>query len=177
VVGYSRAVRVGDVVHVAGTAAVAPGGGIAHPGDPYRQTLRCLELVTDALRVLGSGPEQVVRTRLFVKRREDWREVGRAHGEYFGAVRPVTSMIFAELIDPEMLVEVEAEALVRFAPASRMWQSLHGSNREEGEEWVSVPGCWSPPCCCCLAGQRPHRSRGTRPGWSRRGRGRASAYS
>ena len=116
VVGYSRAVRVGDVVHVAGTAAVAPGGGIAHSGDPYRQTMRCLELVTDALRVLGSGPEQVVRTRLFVKRREDWREVGRAHGEYFGAVRPVTSMIFAELIDPEMLVEIEAEAVVRFAP-------------------------------------------------------------
>ena len=116
VVGYSRAVRVGDVVHVAGTAAVAPDGGIAHPGDPYRQTLHCLEIVADALRRLGSGPEQVVRTRLFVKRREDWREVGRAHGEYFGTAKPVTSMVFVELIDPEMLVEIEAEAVVRFSP-------------------------------------------------------------
>jgi enamine deaminase RidA (YjgF/YER057c/UK114 family) len=116
VVGYSRAVRVGDVVHVAGTAAVAPDGGIVHPGDPYRQTLRCLEIVADALRRLGSGPEQVVRTRLFVKRREDWREVGRAHGEYFGTAKPVTSMVFVELIDPEMLVEIEAEAVVRFSP-------------------------------------------------------------
>lgn len=116
VVGYSRAVRVGNAVHVAGTAAVAPGGGIAHPGDPYRQTLRCLEIVTDALRQLGAGPEHVVRTRMFVKRREDWQEVGRAHGEYFGDIGPVTSMIFAELIDPEMLVEIEAEAVVRHAP-------------------------------------------------------------
>lgn len=116
VVGYSRAVRVGNVVHVAGTAAVAADGSIAYPGDPYRQTLHCLEIVAEALRRLGSGPEQVVRTRMFVKRREDWREVGRAHGEYFGGARPATSMIFAELIDPEMLVEIEAEAVVRFAP-------------------------------------------------------------
>lgn len=116
VVGYSRAVRVGNVVHVAGTAAVAPDGTVAHPGDPYRQALRCLELITDALRRVGAAPEQVVRTRLFVKRRADWQEVGRAHGEYFGEARPVTSMIFAELIDPEMLVEIEAEALVRFPP-------------------------------------------------------------
>jgi enamine deaminase RidA (YjgF/YER057c/UK114 family) len=116
-VGYSRAVRVGDVVHVAGTASLAADGSIAHPGDAYRQALRCLELVADALRRLGSAPEQVVRTRMFVKRREDWEAVGRAHGEYFGEVRPVTSMIFAELIDPELLVEIEAEAVVRFAPS------------------------------------------------------------
>jgi enamine deaminase RidA (YjgF/YER057c/UK114 family) len=101
---------------VAGTAALTPEGAVAHPGDAYRQALRCLELVTDALRRLGASPEQVVRTRMFVKRREDWEAVGRAHGEYFGEVRPVTSMIFAELIDPELLVEIEAEAVVRHPP-------------------------------------------------------------
>ncbi|NJD09418.1 MAG: RidA family protein [Gemmatimonadetes bacterium] len=116
VVGYSRAVRVGQVVHVAGTAALEPDGRIAHPGDAYGQTRRCLELIAEALGRLGATPEQIVRTRLFVKRRADWRDVGRAHGEYFGATRPVTSMIFAELIDPELLVEIEAEAVIRFAP-------------------------------------------------------------
>jgi len=127
VVGYSRALRVGDVVHVAGTAAVAPEGGIAYPGDPYRQALRCLEIVADALRQLGSGPEHVVRTRMFVKRREDWQAVGRAHGEHFGAVKPVTSMVFAELIDPEMLVEIEAEAVVRYAPGFSDVRPVHTS--------------------------------------------------
>ena len=116
VVGYSRALRVGDVVYVAGTAALAPDGSIAYPGDPYRQTLRCLEIIADALGRLGSCPAQVVRTRLFVKHREHWQGVGRAHGEYFGSSKPVTSMIFAELMDHDMLVEVEAEALVRFTP-------------------------------------------------------------
>ncbi len=111
-VGYSRAVRVGDVVAVAGTASVMPDGADP-PADPYAQARRCLEIVGASLAELGARPEHVVRTRVYLTRAEDWPEVGRAHGEVFGEVRPASSMVVvAALLDPRWLVEIEAEALL-----------------------------------------------------------------
>ena len=111
-VGYSRAVRVGGVISVSGTAAVAPDGRIAHPGDAYRQTRRCLEIIEEALAELGAGMEHVVRTRLYVRDPSLWKDVGRAHGEVFRDIRPATTMVMTGFIDPGMLVEVEADAIV-----------------------------------------------------------------
>lgn len=111
-VGYSRAVRVGDHVYVAGTAPVAEDGSIAYPGDPYRQAQRCLEIIVAALHEAGARPEHVVRTRMFVRDHAYWQEVGRAHGEVFAAVRPATTMVFTGFIDPEILVEIEADAVI-----------------------------------------------------------------
>lgn len=111
-VGYSRAVRAGNLIHVSGTAAVGEDGRILHPGDPYLQTIRCLEIISDALAQLGAELRHVVRTRMFVREREHWREVGRAHGEFFGEIRPATSMLFTGFIDEDMLVEIEAEAVL-----------------------------------------------------------------
>jgi enamine deaminase RidA (YjgF/YER057c/UK114 family) len=111
-VGYSRAVRAGNTVHVAGTAAVDDTGRIVAVGDAYAQAKRCLEIVVAALRELGAAPEQVVRTRMYVRNPEDWEAVGRAHGEVFGAVRPATTMVFTGFIDTAMLVEIEAEAVI-----------------------------------------------------------------
>jgi enamine deaminase RidA (YjgF/YER057c/UK114 family) len=111
-VGYSRAVRVGNVIHVAGTASVAEDGTIAHSGDAYLQARRCLEIIVAALHELGADPRHVVRTRMYVRQPEDWEAVGRAHGEVFGEVRPATTMVFTGFIDPEMLVEIEADAIV-----------------------------------------------------------------
>ena len=112
VVGYSRAVRAGSTIHVAGTAPVAQDGGIAHRGDPYLQARRCLEIIVAALRELGAGPEHVVRTRMFVRDPAHWQEVGRAHGEVFAEVRPATTMVSTGFIDPAILVEIEADAVV-----------------------------------------------------------------
>jgi enamine deaminase RidA (YjgF/YER057c/UK114 family) len=111
-VGYSRAVRAGNVVHVAGTAAVGEDGRVAHAGDAYGQARRCLEIIVGALAELGAAPEDVVRTRMYVRDPADWEAVGRAHGEIFAAVRPVTTMVFTGFIDPDMLVEIEAEAIL-----------------------------------------------------------------
>jgi enamine deaminase RidA (YjgF/YER057c/UK114 family) len=117
VVGYSRAVRVGDRVVVAGTAPVAEGGGTHAPGDAYAQTKRCLEIIMKALEAAGATAADVVRTRMFVTDVTRWQEYGRAHGEVFGDIRPATSMIgVAALIEPDMLVEIEAEAVVGSAP-------------------------------------------------------------
>ena len=111
--GYARAVRVGNTVYVSGTAAVGADGSIAHPGDPYRQALRCFEIVEDALVRLDAGREHVVRTRMYVADAAHWEPVGRAHGETFGAVKPATTLIAAAgFVDPEILVEVEAMAVV-----------------------------------------------------------------
>jgi len=111
-VGYSRAVRVGNAIHVSGTAAVGDDGRIVHPGDAYGQARRCLDIIVAALRELGAGPEHVVRTRMYVRSPDDWAEVGRAHGEVFASVRPATTMVFTGFIDPDMLVEIEADAVL-----------------------------------------------------------------
>lgn len=112
-VGYSRAVRVGDYIWVAGTAAVGEDGRIVAPGDAYRQAQRCLEIIVNALGQLGADPAHVVRTRMFVRDPDDWEKVGRAHGEVFGGVKPATTMVFTGFIDPDMLVEIEAEAVLQ----------------------------------------------------------------
>jgi enamine deaminase RidA (YjgF/YER057c/UK114 family) len=110
-VGYSRAVLAGDTIHVSGTLAVGEDGRIAHPGDPYGQTRRCLEIIVAALRQLGASPEHVVRTRVYVRNIDDWEAVGGAHGEVFGDTRPATTLIaVADLADPDALVEIEAFA-------------------------------------------------------------------
>ncbi len=112
-VGYSRAVRVGSQVHVSGTAAVGEDGRIAYPGDPYRQAKRCLEIIVSALRELGAEPDDVVRTRMYALEPAHWPEIGRAHAEVFAQVQPATTMVFTRFIDPDMLIEIEAEAIVR----------------------------------------------------------------
>jgi enamine deaminase RidA (YjgF/YER057c/UK114 family) len=111
-VGYSRAVRVGDVVHVSGTTAVR-GGVVQAPGDPYGQARVALEIIAAALADCGAALTDVVRTRIYVTDIAHWAEVGRAHGEVFGDVRPAATMVqVVALIEPELLVEIEADAVV-----------------------------------------------------------------
>jgi enamine deaminase RidA (YjgF/YER057c/UK114 family) len=112
-VGYSRAIRADGRVSVAGTTATDEDGDPVAPGDAYAQTAHALGLVADALDEAGAGVEDVVRTRLFVTDIDDWEAVGRAHGEMFGEVRPATTMVeVSRLIHPDLVVEVEAEAVV-----------------------------------------------------------------
>jgi len=111
-IGYSRAVRVGASVYVSGSTAMTP-SGLVGKGDPYAQTIQAFKTIETALMQAGASLSDVVRTRIYVANIDQWREVGRAHGEIFGNIRPATTMVEVKrLIDPDMLVEIEAEAVL-----------------------------------------------------------------
>lgn len=113
IVGYSRAVRVGPFVYVAGTTALDREGHLVCRGDSFGQTIRILEIIEQALIASGASLGDVVRTRIYVTDISEWEEVGRAHGTFFGEIRPVATMVeVSRLIDPEMLVEIEVDAVV-----------------------------------------------------------------
>jgi len=112
IVGYSRAVRVGPYIHVAGTTAVNADGELVGADDPYRQTMFILNKIEKALQDAGAELKDVVRTRMFVTDVTDWDEIGRAHGEVFGQIRPAATLVeVTSLLEPEMLVEIEADAI------------------------------------------------------------------
>ncbi|MDC9822412.1 RidA family protein [Devosia sp. ZB163] len=113
VIGFSRAVRVGNIVVVGGTAPIKAGGGTAAVGDAYGQTKRCLEIVSKALADAGARIEDVTRTRIILTDIALWQEAARAHAEVFGVIRPVTTLMqVTAFVDPDWLVEIEAEAVV-----------------------------------------------------------------
>lgn len=111
-VGYARAVQAGEVVYVSGTTGTDPSGKVLAPGDVYAQAQQAIRNIENALKRLGLGLEHVVRTRIYITEIDRWQEVAKAHAEFFGEIHPATSMIgVARLVDPEMLVEIEATAV------------------------------------------------------------------
>lgn len=111
-VGYARAVQVGETVYVSGTTGTDPSGKVLAPGDVYAQTVQTIRNIENALKRLGLGLEHVVRTRIYMTEIDRWEDVAKAHAEFFGQIHPATSLIgVARLVDPEMLVEIEAVAV------------------------------------------------------------------